>query len=294
MAKFLQQCYADFSEFLQPSTPMERNVADAKQCEVAGSETVALGTVALGSDISNRKYPLLLSVEGNIGAGKTTILEQLQSRLANDKTVVFLREPVDIWEGIKDSSGESILAKFYRDPVKYAFPFQIMAYATRVASLRKIICENPDCRMVVCERSLEADRNIFAKMLFDDGLIDEVGYQIYNRFYDTYKQTGDGKVGIVDEFALSGIVYIDADPEVCAERISKRARNGEAGIALDYLKKCKAYHDTWLNNNNSDSISDNSKKILRLHTNQDATYEPGNESDCGNQWINEILNFIRV
>jgi len=261
MAKFLQQCYSNFSEFLQPSTP-----------EISKNPT---------------KYPLLLSVEGNIGAGKTTILEQLQSRLANDKTVVFLREPVDIWEGIKDSGGESILAKFYRDPVKYAFPFQIMAYATRVASLRKIICENPECRMVVCERSLEADRNIFAKMLFDDGLIDEVGYQIYNRFYDTYKQTGDGQIGIVDEFALSGIVYIDADPEVCSERISKRARNGEAGIALDYLKKCKAYHDTWLNSDN------NNKKILRLHTNQDATYEPGNESDCGNQWIGEILNFIR-
>lgn len=253
--------------------------------------------------MADRKTPLLLSVEGNIGAGKTTILEQLQSRLANDKTVVFLREPVDIWEGIKDSSGESILAKFYRDPVKYAFPFQIMAYATRASSVRKIICENPECRMVVCERSLEADRNIFAKMLFDDGLIDEVGYQIYNRFYDTYKQTGDGKVGIVDEFALSGIVYIDADPEVCATRISKRARNGEAGIALDYLKKCKAYHDTWLNNSvsdsnsvsvsdsNSDSSSDN-KKILRLHTNQDATYEPGNESDCGNQWIIKILEFM--
>ena len=42
---------------------------------------------------------------------------------------------------------------------------------------------------------------------------------------------------------------------------------------------------------NSDSSSDN-KKILRLHTNQDATYEPGNESDCGNQWIIKILEFM--
>lgn len=225
--------------------------------------------------------PRILSVEGNIGAGKTTILEQLQKRLADDKSIIFLREPVDIWESIKDADGESILEKFYNDPAKYAFPFQVMAYSTRVNSLRKIIRENPDCRMVICERSLDADRNIFAKMLFADGLIDDVCYQTYNRFYDMYQQGAD----LTTEFALSGVIYIDAEAEVCADRIIKRARNGEGGIELAYLQKCKIYHDAWL--------TGSEYPVLQLETNQDATYEEGDETDCGNQWIKEIVEFIQ-
>jgi deoxyadenosine/deoxycytidine kinase len=219
--------------------------------------------------------PKIFSVEGNIGAGKTTIIENLQKLYANNPDVIFIREPVDVWQTIQDKNGETILAKFYADPAKYAFTFQVMAYSTRLSMLRKIIKENPNCKTIICERSLDADKNIFAKMLYDDGLIDEVSHQIYKRFYGEF----------IDEYPLEGVVYIDADAEICRNRISKRAREGEETVALDYLKKCQRYHEEWLNRNTA-------TQVLHIKTNDDVTYDPNDKKDKGNLWMQQISNFI--
>jgi deoxyadenosine/deoxycytidine kinase len=214
----------------------------------------------------------IITLEGNIGAGKTTLLEKLQDKYKDDPTIIFLKEPVDIWEQIKDeTTGDTVLKMFYTNPAKYAFPFQIMAYITRLSLLVQTVKENPDVKMVICERSLEADKNIFAKMLHDDGIIDSVCYQIYERVFTEF----------TDQFAVSGIVYIDADPGVCASRIMKRARDGEGGIALDYLQKCKTYHDQWLLDKSN---------VLHLITNENATYV--GEDDCGVKWLRNIEQFI--
>lgn len=216
--------------------------------------------------------PLIISIEGNIGAGKSTLLERLQKHCAGRSDIVFLREPVDIWEAVRDpADGQNILQKFYGDSAKYSFPFQIMAFMSRLSLIEGAIREHPECSVIVCERSLCADRNIFAKMLSDDGLIESVCYQIYGKMYDEFSS----------KYVADGIVYVDAEADVCFRRIAKRARDGEGGIALDYLEKCKKYHDAWL--------SDWSMNMLHLQTNEDATYEVG---DVGHQWVMDTMEFI--
>lgn len=222
--------------------------------------------------------PLLATIEGNIGAGKSSIIAKMKEKYAGRSDVVFVQEPVDIWEGICDENGTKMLNLFYQNPKEHAFAFQQMAYITRISLLRKTIEENPQCKVIICERSLHADRNIFAKMLFDDGIISKVCFQIYNLIYDEF--TGG--------FPIDRCIYIDSDPEVCAERISKRARSGESGIALTYLEKCKKYHDDWLLDSNITT------PLLHLKTNQTATYADGDEADCGNKWIHQIMEFISV
>jgi deoxyadenosine/deoxycytidine kinase len=248
----------------------------------------------------NTRRPRICAIEGNIGAGKTTIYEHLKRHFASSSSrVVFMPEPVDIWETIRDASGKTILEKFYANP-KYAFPFQIMAYSTRLAMLRKIIHKNPDCELILCERSLEADHNIFAKMLFDSGKIEDVEYQIYELlFHDT-----------AAEFALDGAVYIDSSPEVCHQRIAKRARAGESVIPLDYLTNCCNYYNRWLvpeqftnvvaptlcqgiaQTHASESISAVKFPILHLDTNVNATYLETDPEDCGNEWIRKVVEFV--
>jgi len=228
---------------------------------------------------TSNKKPVFISVEGNIGAGKTTLIKNMEKRLASEE-IVFLKEPVDIWESIRDpSDGESILVKFYRDPVKYAFSFQVMAYASRLSIIRKTIADNPKCKIIICERSLDADRNIFAKMLYHDGMIDSIHFQIYNHFFNEYSE----------DYGLSGIIYIDADPEVCKSRIDMRARNGEANIKTDYLKKCRDFHEKWLIH--GQDLNEDCD-VLRINTNTHATYDDADTEDCGNQWINRIRMFV--
>ena len=52
----------------------------------------------------------IVSIEGNIGSGKSTLLENLRKQYANCKHIIFLPEPVDDWEKIKDSEGNNILS----------------------------------------------------------------------------------------------------------------------------------------------------------------------------------------
>ena len=182
----------------------------------------------------------ILSIEGNIGAGKSTLLDQLKKECldSSSRNVVFMQEPVDQWSTICNESGDTILSCFYQDPTKYAFAFQVMAFTSRLAAFKRLVKENPDCELIVCERSLEADRNIFAQMMRDQGSIEPMVYQVYEMLYET----------TAAEFPVSNIVYLDASPATCLERIAKRGRAGEAGIALEYLETCKTYYDAWLSN----------------------------------------------
>lgn len=221
--------------------------------------------------------PIILSIEGNIGAGKTTIIEKLKEYMGNIHGVLFLKEPLDIWEGIKDSvTGENILQKFYGDPAKYAFSFQVMAYASRLSMIREAI-ERHQPAVIICERSLEADKNIFAQMLHDEGTIDDVNFQIYNMFYKEFSE----------KYQLDGVIYIDADADVCHRRVGTRCREGESGISLEYLQKCKDYHDAWLRRTTDMNLYD--QYVLRIDTNATATYEEG---DIGMEWLDKIKKFI--
>jgi deoxyadenosine/deoxycytidine kinase len=228
--------------------------------------------------------PIIISIEGNIGAGKSTILEELKSRMSGSEDIKFVKEPVDIWETVQDEDGKTILEKFYENSKMYAFQFQVMALTTRLSLLRNTIRANPNCKVIICERSVEADKQIFAKMLHNDGIISYMDYKIYCLLATEH----------ASDFVVDGYVYINADAEICHQRISKRSRSGESQIELEYLQKCKKYHDDWLENYkewecNKDSIK---TQILNLNTNADVTYDKNDENDQGNTWINDIDKFI--
>lgn len=215
--------------------------------------------------------PSIIAIEGNIGAGKSTLLEHMRRRFENDHRIVFMQEPVDLWETVKDSAGETILSKFYRDSETYSFPFQVMAYTSRLAAFQRIVAENPDCEWIICERSLEADRHIFAQMLSDSQMIDEVMFQVYMMLYNN----------TANAFTIDVAVYLDAEPEVCLKRIGKRSREGESNISVEYLANCKKYYDKWM--------SETEKEVVRLDANKNVEY---NGNDEGNEWIEEIAEKI--
>mgnify|MGYP000683927573 CR=1 FL=1 len=54
----------------------------------------------------------------------------------------------------------------------------MMAYITRITQLRKAIQQHKNC-IIITERSILTDKNVFAKMLHDDKKIEEINYNIY-------------------------------------------------------------------------------------------------------------------
>lgn len=219
----------------------------------------------------------LFSIEGNIGSGKTTLLSLLKQRYSNDETVVFLREPVDEWEKIKDVNGNTMLQKFYADQPTYAFAFQMMAYISRLKILRDVVQQakqNPSKKyVIITERSLNTDKRVFAKMLHDQGNIEDVCYQIYLNWFDEFAK----------DFPVNHTIYVKADPQVCYERIHFRARTGEEHIPIGYLKDCHKYHEEFL-----DPITGIKTNLMVLDGNIDI-YK---EKYVLTQWLKDIHKFL--
>ena len=229
----------------------------------------------------------IFSIEGSIGSGKSTLIRELQTKLKTNW--VFVMEPVSEWNDVTDNAGENILTKFYKDQKKYAFSFQMMAYISRLARLKQVVRDNPNA-VIITERSIFADRHVFAKMLYDNNKIEEVDYIIYLKWFDAF----------LEEVQLSGIIYLEAKPETCYDRVQKRNREGET-ISLEYLKSCHQYHENWLtteknvlplngeNNfeNNIPAIGAFYRQIAKFIKNRPKNFTPTNQENF--EW-KEILH----
>lgn len=186
----------------------------------------------------------VLSIEGNIAAGKSTLLEELKKKYKDNTKVNFLDEPVELWENVKDKYGVSMLQKYYSNPVKYAFAFQMMAYTSRLKILRKMESklqketEDGEDRLIITERSILTDKHVFAQMLYDEGKMEDVEFQIYNDMFVEFSSTQS--ISSVDMF-----VMLETTPEISFERVITRGRVGEV-IPLEYLEKCFDYHQRML------------------------------------------------
>lgn len=182
----------------------------------------------------------IFSIEGNIGSGKSTLVEMLKNKLKiiKNTSVIYLPEPVEVWESIKDQDGKNAIEKYYENPEKYAFSFQMMAYISRIHQLKETMKNNNNV-IIICERSVFTDKEIFAKMLHDDKKIGDIEYNIYCKWFYEF----------VKDIPVGGLIYVQTEPEICEKRVIKRNRKGEV-IQLSYLQNCHKYHENWLGKEN--------------------------------------------
>lgn len=207
--------------------------------------------------MESKQIPLVF-VEGGIGCGKSTLVKHIQGYCErNNLRFLTIQEPVDLWNHIKDKNETTIIEAFYNDQEKHAFTFQMMAYISRLQRLQESFetAKKENYDLLICERSLHTDKNVFCKMLYDEEKIDEFGYQIYNKWFDHFQSF----------IQTSMFVYLKADYNICYERVQKRQREGETSISKEYLKKNNDYHDKWLLNHDN---------VMILDGNQDCTQNP--------------------
>ena len=117
----------------------------------------------------------IVSVDGNIGSGKWTFIQDLKNYFKDREDICFLDEPVDKWKQIIDKHDKNILENYYLDQKRWGFSFQMMAYISRLSQLKELLYIEK-YKIIFRERSVEWDRNIFAKMLYDEGIIEEIDY----------------------------------------------------------------------------------------------------------------------
>jgi deoxyadenosine/deoxycytidine kinase len=195
--------------------------------------------------------PILISLDGGISSGKSTLLQHLRALNISDSTydftkLHFIDEPLDTWTSLKNESGDNLLEVFYRDNKRWSYTFQNCAVLSRFLNIRKAIeawyrevAVNPDAvrnNIFITERCLETDYNVFAQMLREDGCIDGIEWELYKKWY----------VLLQDTVRVSAIVYVNTPADVCAERIIKRGRQGEESIPMEYLTRLHHFHQKWI------------------------------------------------
>ena len=125
--------------------------------------------------------PILVSIEGNIGAGKSTVLNVLKEKHPD---WVFIDEPVDTWTALKNADGTNLLEHFYGDQVRWAYTFQNCALLSRFNNIENTILRTQEAdkdkpfaskrRIYVTERCLDTDRRVFATMMYEDKKMNKI------------------------------------------------------------------------------------------------------------------------
>jgi len=151
-----------------------------------------------------------IGIAGLIGVGKSTLSESLAFAL----DLPHYAEPVD---------DNVYLADFYSNPTRYGFEMQVYLLNRRFAQHQEIIWSTQGG---VQDRTIYEDQ-IFARSLADQDIISL-------RSFETYKALFENMSNFMR--LPNVIVYLEASPETCLERIKRRARGVETGITLDYLR----------------------------------------------------------
>ena len=185
----------------------------------------------------------MISIEGNIGAGKSTLCRQLRAG-----GFFTFEEPVVDWtvQG-EDGTSHSVLTAFYRNPVKYACTFQQLVLRTRVEQAKEW-----KSKRGFVERCVHSDR-LFGAMQYRLGNMDPVEYGSY--LYQFRQAVQDMPTPIV------GHIYLKTSVDTCLARIAKRKREGEQGINRSYLSLLEEEHESWLVGLSSVLVLDGEKQM---------------------------------
>lgn len=161
-----------------------------------------------------------VAVAGNIGVGKSTLVQLLAARL--DWTA-FLEPEVQ----------NPYLADFYRDMPAWSFQSQIFFLSRRLRS-HKEISDHPDS--AVQDRSVYEDAEIFAHNLYLEGHITERDYRTYRDLYV-----------VLTEFLPPPdlVVFLRASVETLVQRIANRGRDYEQRIRPEYLAQLNQLYENW-------------------------------------------------
>ena len=169
----------------------------------------------------------IFCVEGNIAAGKSTLLQSIS---ALDPNIMIIPERVETWQGRE--TGVNLLQLFYDGPESNAFPFQLMVLHTRIHDLMKAIrCAKEDT-IVLVERSLESDR-IFAAQNRDLGRISELEWVVYELIFHESQTLMN----------VAGRILLEVPIDVLKQRIALRGRTEEGAIDDRYLSSLDSAHD---------------------------------------------------
>jgi deoxyadenosine/deoxycytidine kinase len=162
-----------------------------------------------------------VAIAGNIGAGKTALTDVMGQYF--DWTTVY--EKVD---------ENPYLTDFYNDMRRWSFNLQVFFLSRRFEQLQRIEALDDS---VVQDRSIYEDAHIFARNLYEMGLMSGRDYENYTNLFS-----------IMTSYLTPPtlLVYLRASVPTLVDHIQERGREYESTIRIDYLERLQGHYEDWI------------------------------------------------
>ncbi|WP_191858128.1 2-amino-4-hydroxy-6-hydroxymethyldihydropteridine diphosphokinase [Hanstruepera ponticola] len=162
-----------------------------------------------------------IAIEGNIGAGKTS----LATKISNDFNAKLILERF---------ADNPFLPKFYEDAKRYAFTLEMSFLADRYQQISDDLSQ-----LDLFKDFIVSDYDIYKSLIFSKITLPEDEFKLYRRlFYLMYKDIAKPEL----------YVYLYQNTERLQENIKKRGRDYEQNIENDYLDKINSGYLEFLKN----------------------------------------------
>ena len=169
-----------------------------------------------------------ITIEGNIGAGKTT-LSQMLARHYGARLV------------LEQFADNPFLPKFYENPSQYAFPLELFFMAERFKQLKDLLQQQKDLF-----QNITISYYLFTKcLLFAKINLSDEEFRLYQRLFDIIHQQ------LVQPDIL---IYLHAPVNKLQQNIKKRARSYEQNIPDDYLFSIQETYTNYIKHHNLKTI----------------------------------------
>ncbi|MDX1481835.1 MAG: deoxynucleoside kinase [Woeseiaceae bacterium] len=165
--------------------------------------------------------PRSIAVAGNMGAGKSTMVE-------------FLSRTYGIAPFYEPNEDNPYLPDFYADMKRWAFHSQLY-FLSHKFRLHQELDRAPG--VVVLDRTIFEDAEIFATALYEMRKIDRRDWATYRAFYAT----------ILDAIRPPDLlIYLRCSMRTLRKRIRLRGRDMEQDVPARYLKRLDRLYERWI------------------------------------------------
>lgn len=171
--------------------------------------------------MAERNTPHHIAVAGNIGAGKTTLVNKLAHH--------YGWEP--LFEAVDDNP---YLGDFYNDMKQWAFPLQIYFLHSRFRQAQAI---QSSAKPVIQDRTIYEDAHIFARNLYESGFLSERDFNNYFSLFESMTE-------VVKPPDL--LIYLKASIPTLIAQIARRGRDYESSISIRYLEDLNRHYNDWI------------------------------------------------
>lgn len=191
-----------------------------------------------------------ICIEGNIGCGKTTLLDFFRARYkaSGEPDPGVFMEPVERWRNV---DGENLFHYLYKDPARHSLAFQTYVQLTMIKLHQK--------RPKLMERSIYSARYCFVENLYHLNYLSKLEYVILDKWFkhlvlatehsDAIAANEELEYDLLSQpkgVNIDLIIYLRCSPQKVMERIRVRSRDEEKNISYDYIKSLHDLHEEWL------------------------------------------------